>query len=176
MSDVISPPADASWRLLVPADTPFVYYLVAQVDPRWWRFSRHGLEPMRLLETAKSAAAGVLIADEYGQPMACAILADAGASDTGILEYFALPNPRSQELARRFAPEIVGAAFDGAAIRRIYFERFKSDPDLLGELSTLFEVEVTYPEFAMIDGRYEDRTTLALTSERFASWREATRE
>jgi hypothetical protein len=169
MSDAIRPPSDATWRLITPKDTPFVYYLVSKVDPRWWRFSRHGLEPSLLVATARGTAAGVIVIDGYGQNVACALLADTGASGTGMLEYFALPNPDAQTLARRFAHDLVGAAFAGTPIRQLYYERFENDPDVLGEVGALFEVEVTFPDFAMIDGRYETRTTSVLTADRFAA-------
>lgn len=167
---------DGTWRLAEPTDLPFIYDLVTKVDPRWWRFSRMGLEPMQLLQTAEGTAAGVIVVDERGLPVACAILADAGSSGTGILEYYALPDPTSQALARRFAPELVGAAFGGAPIRRLYHERFDGDPDLLGKFSTAFEVEVIFPDFAMIDGYYEGRTVSVLTAERFFEWLQATSE
>lgn len=162
-----------SWRLFVPADVPFIYQLVAAVDPRWWRFSRHGLEPSRLLEIAEGLAAGVVVVDENGRPVACAVLADAGSAGTGTLEFYALPDPHAQAIAARFAPELVAAAFAGAPIRRLYHERFENDPDLLGEISTLFEVEVTFPDFALVDGGYESRTTSVTTPERLAAWQAA---
>jgi len=169
MSDAIPPPRDATWRLITPNDTQFVYYLVSKVDPRWWRFSRHGLEPSHLVAIARGTAAGVIVINGYGLPVACALLADTGASGTGILEYFALPNPDAQALARRFARDLVAAAFAGAPIRQLYYERFENDPDVLGEVGALFEVEVTFPEFAMIDGHFETRTTSVLTADRFAA-------
>jgi len=167
------PPADASWRLLEPSDMVFVYHLVTKVDPRWWRFSRHGLEPSQMLETARGTAAGVVVVDGYGAPVACALLVEAGTSGTGMLEYFALPNPDAQALARRFASDLVGAAFAGAPIRRLYYERFENDPDVLGEVGALFEGEVTFPNFAMIDGHYESRTTCVVSAERFTEWKQA---
>ena len=168
--------ADGSWRLLTEADLPFVYHLITKVDPRWWRFSRGGLEPSHVLQTTRSAAAGVMLIDESGIPAACAILTDDGASGTGTLDYFALPNPHAETIARRLAPELIAAAFNGASIRRLYHERFENDPDLFGELSSMFEVEVTYPDFALVAGRYENRTISVLTAERFAEWQEVVDE
>ncbi len=173
-TDLSRNPAEASWRLMDAADTPFVYDLVTKVDPRWWRFSRYGLQPLQMLQTAQDMAAGVIVFDEQGSPVACAILADAGGSGTGMFEYYALPDAHSQQLARRFAPELVAAAFSGAPIRRLYHERFEGDPDVIGEIAAVFEVEVTYPDFAMIDGRYEGRTISVLTAERFVEWQQAT--
>jgi len=167
------PPADqplGSWRLVSPADVPFVYHLVAQVDPRWWRFSRHGLEPSQVLQTAAGISAGALVSTAEGEPVACALLADAGASGTGMFEYYALPHPVAEGLARHFAPQLLAAAFNGAPIRRLYYERFSGDADVLGEAAAAFQLEVTFPEFALINGTYEGRTTSVLTPESFARW------
>lgn len=161
--------SEGSWRLVEEGDVLFIYELVTKVDPRWWRFSRGGLEPSVLLATAQGVSAGVVVLDEHGSPVACAVLADAGATGTGMFEYFALPNDRAESLARQFAPDLLAAAFKGAAIRRLYCERFENDADVFGEVAPFLEVEVTYPEFAMIDGRYETRTTSVLTIERFTA-------
>lgn len=165
----------SGWRLASPADVPFVYDLVTKVDPRWWRFSRGGLEPAHVLRMVDTVAAGAIVHDGAGRPVACGLLAEAGASGTGVFEYFALPEPDAERLALRFAPDLVTAAFDGAAMRVMYHERFDNDPQLLGEMAGLFEVEVVYPDFAWVDGRLEGRTISALTAERFSAWR-ATRE
>lgn len=161
------PMSDVGWRLFEPYDLPFIYELVTKVDPRWWRFSRGGLEPSALLTTAQGVSAGVVVLDEHGTRVACAILAAAGTTGTGMFEYFALPNEDAEALARRCAHDLLVAAFEGASLRRLYYERFENDADVFGELADLFEVEVTYPEFAMIDGQYETRTTSVLTVERF---------
>ena len=170
MTETPTSAAQPGWRLISRADTPFVYELVTLVDPRWWRFSRKGLEPSILLENAQSVAAGVIIHNETGRPVACGVLTDAGASTTGTLEYFARPDERSLSLARQFAPEIIRAAFTGSPIRRLYHERFEGDPDVLGEMADLFEVEVTYPSFALVAGQLEQRTVSVLTRERFSEW------
>jgi hypothetical protein len=167
------PDADGGWRLFEPRDAPFVYELVTKVDPRWWRFSRHGLEPSQLLEIVKGIAAGVIVFDGSGDSVACAVLAEAGSSGTGMFELYALPNAHAHLFARRFAPELIAAAFAGAPIRRLYHERFENDPVLLGDVAHLFEVEVTYPEFALVEGIYERRTTSVLTAPGFAAWQQA---
>jgi hypothetical protein len=169
------PAAQPGWRLVSPADLPFLYELVTLVDPRWWRFSRDGLEPQQVLAKAQTIAAGALVHDHHQRPVAAALLADAGASGTGNFEYFARPDEASEELARRFAPELIGAAFDGAPIRQLYLERFDGDPELLGEIQPLCDLAVRYPEFAMIGGQWEDRTISVLTRERFQLWREASK-
>lgn len=169
----VFPPGPPQWRLFAPADMPFLYELVTKVDPRWWRFSRHGLEPSRVIETTRAAAAAALVSDGYGKPVACALLADAGVSGTGVFEFFARPDPDSQQLAREFAPQLLEAAFAGTPIRRLYHDRFDNDTDVLGEVGRLFEVEVVYPNFALIDGKYEARTTSVLTAESFKTWRMA---
>ena len=131
---------DASWRLLGPSDLPFVYEVITAVDPRWWRFSRHSLDPRQSLATMQAASAAAIVLDEQGTPVACAILAETGVSETGMFDFFALPNPRAEALARRFAPELVGAAFAGATVRRLYHERFENDPELMSVIAPLFEV------------------------------------
>ncbi len=166
MSDEIS----GSWRLMEPGDASFVYELICRVDPRWWRFCHEGLEPGTMLGKLQSIAAGVLVQDTGGRPVAAAVLADAGASGTGNFEYFALPEPQAEAIARRLTPEILAAAFAGAPVRRLYHDRFETDADLRGDTAGLWEVEVVYPEFAMIEGRYESRTTSVLTRERFERW------
>ena len=166
---------EGGWRLAEADDLAFIHQLITKVDPRWWRFSRGGLEPAALLATAQGISAGVVVIDEHANPVACAILADAGTMGTGMFEYFAIPTAHAEALARKFAPELLGAAFDGAAIRRLYYERFENDADVFGDLAALFEVEVTYPEFAMIDGQYENRTTSVLTLERFTAHQDSAR-
>ena len=161
------------WRLVSPADVPFVYRLVAAVDPRWWRFSRGGLEPSHLLGIADGIAAGVIVHDAAERPVACGILADAGAAGTATFEYHALPEPDAERTAAHFAPEVIAAAFSGTPLRRLYHERFEGDPDLLGRAGHLFEVEVRYPDFALVDGRFEARTVSVVTAEAFAAWQEA---
>lgn len=158
---------DVTWRLFEDRDMLFAYELAAAVDPRWWRFSRVGLHPHSVIETAGSLSAAVVVEDA-SRPIAIAVLADTGAAGTGTLEYFALPG--AETAARALAPEIVAAAFTGAPIRRLYHERFANDPDVLGEVGTWFEVEVTFPEFALVDGTHEDRTVAVLTRDRFEEW------
>ncbi|MEI8238408.1 MAG: hypothetical protein WCI22_03225, partial [Actinomycetota bacterium] len=74
----------------------------------------------------------------------------------------------SQSLARRFAPEIVAAAFAGAPVRRLYRERFDGDADVYGVVNEWFETEVVFPTYALVDGRHESRTIDVLTAARFA--------
>ena len=109
--------------------------------------------------------------DQDRRPVAAALLADAGASGTGSFEYFARPDEASEGLARRYAPELIAAAFDGAPVRRLYVERFAGDARLLGDLEALLDAEVHYPQFTRIGGRWEDRTIAVLTRERFQEWR-----
>jgi hypothetical protein len=172
-ADARTPVSQPGWRLVTPADLPFLYELVTLVDPRWWRFSRDGLEPQQVLAKAHTIAAGALVEDHERRPVAAALLADAGASGTGSFEYFARPDEASETLARGFAPALIGAAFDGAPVRRLYVERFDRDARLLGELEGLLVEEVRYPDFAMIAGRWEDRTISVLTRECYQRWHEA---
>jgi hypothetical protein len=173
MSDAGMTTQAGGWRLIEPTDLPFIYELVTKVDPRWWRFSRHGLDPATAIVSASAISAGVIVFDDAQQPVACGVLTETGASGTGTFEFYALPNPEAERLARLHAPALLAAAFQGASIRRIYHERFAGDVDLLGAAGLLFEVEVTFPEFAMIAGRYEDRTISVLTIEAYEPWYQA---
>lgn len=172
MSDEASADAEhqGSWRLAGQTDVPFLYDLITIVDPRWWRFSRNGLDPRGVLQLIDTVTAAVVVVDATQRPVACAILVDAGASGTATFEYFALPDAEALATANHFAAQIVAAAFAGTSIRRLYHERFETDPFVLGETQELWELEVTYPEFALVEGRHQARTISALTRDRFEAW------
>ena len=160
-----------SWRLAGPGDIPFVYELVATIDPRWWRFSRHGLDPRRLLGTVESVAAAAAITDDEGQSIGFSILADvSGTSAVGAFEVFAVPG--HEEAVASMVPDIVGAAFSGAPVRKLFYERLDDDPDLLVHMTGAWQQEVTLPAFALIGGRYVDRHTFGLSREQHVRWRE----
>jgi len=169
-------PTEVRWRLASPADLPFVYRLVTEVDPRWYRFSRHGLEPSSMIALMGSIAGGAIVHDSNGQPVACALLADSSESGTGHLEYYALPTPHAERCAALAAPDLLGAVFAASTPRRLYVERFENDPQLLGDAAHLFTPEVVLPDFLLIDGTYEDRTTLVLTADVWWPWHEARSE
>ena len=158
------------WRLATPADMPFVYRLVTQVDPRWYRFSRHGLEPHAMITLMGSIAGGAIVHDAIGEPVACALLVDSSESGTGNFEYYALPTAHAQQCAAVAAPDLLGAIFSASSPRRLYVERFENDPLLLGEAAHLFTTEVVLPDFLLIDGAYEARTTLVLTADVWWPW------
>ena len=158
-----------SWRLAGVADIPFVYDLVATIDPRWWRFSRHGLDPRRLLGTVESVAAGAAILGEDSQPIGFSILADvSGTSAVGAFEVFALPG--HEEAVASMVPELVSAAFGGAPVRKLFSERFDDDPDLFVHMPGAWQQEVTLPAFALIGGRYVDRHIFGLSREEHERW------
>jgi hypothetical protein len=158
-----------AWRLAGAADIPFVYELVATIDPRWWRFSRHGLDPRRLLGSIESVAAAAAIMDDDGQSIGFSILADvSGTSAVGAFEVFALPG--HEDAVAATVPEIVGAAFAGAPVRKLFYERFDDDPDLLVHMAGAWQQEVTLPAFALIGGRYVDRYIFGLSREQHAQW------
>lgn len=158
-----------SWRLGTARDVPFVYELVATVDPRWWRFSRRGLDPRRLLEIVGSVTAAAAVLDHNQQPIGYSILADVtGTSAVGQFEVFAMPG-RESDVAS-VVPEIVAAAFAGAPVRKLFHERFDDDPDLLAAMPDVWQREVTLPEFAMIGGRYVDRHIYGLSRAEYERW------
>jgi hypothetical protein len=160
-----------SWRLASAADIPFVYDLVATIDPRWWRFSRHGLDPRRLLGTVESVAAAAAVVGDDGQPIGFSILADiSGTSAVGAFEAFALPG-HEDEVAS-MVPELVSAAFAGAPVRKLFYERFDDDPDLLAYMPGAWQREVTLPAFALVGGTYVDRHIFGLSREEHGRWSE----
>jgi hypothetical protein len=165
-----TPEIGGSWRLANQTDAPFLYDLITMVDPRWWRFSRSGLDPRGVLQLIDTVSAAVVVLDSLDRPVACAVLADSGASGTATFEYFALPTEEARAVAAHFAGQIIAAAFAGTSVRRLYHERFESDPELLGDTTPLWELEVTYPEFALIEGRHQARTISVLTRARFDRW------
>ena len=112
----------------------------------------------------------VIFDDAAGKPCGMAALAEVGSgSGTALLDMVALPDPHSVSVVRLLAHESVSAAFQGAPIRHIYFERFDDDPDLISEM-TCWTHEVTLPEFAMVDGRYSDRLTFGVSRAEFERW------
>lgn len=165
--------AEVRWRVATPADLPFVYRLITEIDPRWYRFSRNGLEPSAMLGLMGTIAAGAIVHDDADLPVAAALLFDSSLSGTGTLEYYALPTEHAQRCARLAAPDLLAALFSTSDPRRLYVERFDDDAELFGDVAHLFEPEVVMPDFLRIDGTYEARTTLVLTSERWWQWHEA---
>jgi hypothetical protein len=161
------------WRLATSADVPFMYELVAAVDPRWWRCSSGGMAPTRVIGALQHITLGAIVLDTSGRPVGAAALFDAGSTGCATLDVFALPDPSAHEYVRRMMPEMVTAAFGASSIRHLYHERFTRDPDLLGELAAAFRPEVVLPEFALVDGQYEDRTISVLTADAFAAWHRA---
>jgi len=160
-----------SWRLASAADIPFVYELVSTIDPRWWRFSRHGLDPRRLLDSVESVAAAAAILDDDGKSIGFSILADvSGTSAVGAFEVFSLPS--HEDAVATIVPEIVGAAFAGAPVRKLFYERFDDDPDLLVHMTGAWQQEVTLPAFALIGGKYVDRHIFGLSREQHSRWSE----
>ena len=67
-------------------------------------------------------------------------------------------------------PELVEAAFGGGPVRKLYFERFADDVDLLAAMPGAWQLEATLPEFARIAGRYVDRQIFGLDRDRFEAW------
>lgn len=156
------------WRFAERTDLPFLYHLAAAVDPRWWHVSRRGLHPERIVECVGTYAAGVVVFDG-ARPCAFAGLRGQQGSDVATIDLQALPDPVSQDVMRRVAGELIAAAFTASPVRRLLYERFEDDVDLLGRTAGLWDLEVTLPEFARVDGRFVDRLTMATTRERFAA-------
>ena len=163
--------AESQWRLATSADMPFLYDLVAAVDPRWWRCSREGLTPARVVGVLQHLLIGAVVLDAAGHQVGAAALFDAGSVGCATLDVFALPGESNAELVRQAVPAMVEAAFAARPLRHLYHERFRRDPLLLGALETVFRTEVVLPEFALVDGEFEDRSVRVLTAEAFDAWR-----
>ncbi len=158
------------WRLAEASDAPFLYHLAVTIEPRWWRLTRVGTSPPVVMQSIQQCDAGGVVLDDEGRPVGAAVLAEGSvAARTAVLDLHALPDERSQSIVRRHAPDIVRAAIVGAQLRRLYHHRFDDDPDLLGDTGYLWETEVVFPEFAIVDGSMRARSQLALDPQIFAA-------
>jgi hypothetical protein len=158
-----------SWRLADARDIAFVYELVTAIDPRWWRFSRHGLDPRRLILSVESIAAAAAVLDDDGGSIGFSILADvSGTSAVGQFEVFAMPG--HDVAVASVVPELVAAAFAGAPVRKLFHERFDDDPDLLAAMAGAWAREVTLPEFALLGGKFVDRHIFGLSRAEYEHW------
>ena len=121
--------------------------------------------------TADSVAAGAVILDDSQVPVGFSILADvSGTSAVGAFEVFAVPG--HEDAVASQVTEIVGAAFAGAPVRKLFYERFDDDPDLIVHMAGSWQKEVTLPAFALIGGRYVDRHIFGLSREQHTQWTE----
>lgn len=161
-----------SWRFAERPDLPFLYHLAAVLDPRWWHVSRRGLHPERTVESVGTYAAGVVVFDG-DRPCGFAGLRGQQNSDVANIDLHALPDPASIGAVREVVGELLAAAFIASPVQRLLYERFEDDTDLLGPTTALWELEVTLPEFARIDGRFVDRLTMTTTRDRCTSLIEA---
>lgn len=108
--------------------------------------------------------------DETGTECGVAGLVATGTGlDTGMLDIVAAPDVHSRQVVRRTVPQVVRAAFQGAPVRHLYHDRFDDDPDLLSGMD-VWELEVTLPEFAQVNGRYADRLTFGLSRSEYEQW------
>lgn len=162
-----SPVFGASWRLFEPHDLTFAYQLASIVDPRWWAVSRSGLSPQNVVARASTFSAGVVVVDSDGYDTGLAVLRETGTASTGALDVWALPTAASVAAVESVIVELLASAFTLSNIRALYHDRFENDPYLLGATESLWETEVVYPEFALIDGRYESRATRVLQRDKF---------
>lgn len=119
--------------------------------------------------TADSVAAGAVILDDSQVPVGFSILADvSGTSAVGAFEAFAVPG-HEDDVALQVV-DIVAAAFAGAPVRKLFYERFDDDPDLIVQMAGAWQKEVTLPAFALIGGRYVDRHIFGLSREQHTQW------
>jgi len=158
--------SDVTWRLSTPSDIQFAYQVAVANDPRWWRACKNGLSPRTVIEVAQSFAAGVVISNE-ARDLGIAVLSETGAAATGMLDVWSLQDSEAIESVSDIIPEILGAAFSASNIRALYFERFENDVDLLGYSRPWWKLQIEYPDFAMIQGKYENRTCWVMTRSDF---------
>lgn len=160
------PSSDVNWRLFETADVLFAYQLAVGNDPRWWRVSRRGLAPESVVQVLSEYSAGVVIADRSGD-VGIAALAEVGAAGTGLLEVWSLPDDGARKSVASVMVELIASVFGVSGIRCLYHERFDGDPWILGRTETLWRTEVTYPDFALVDGSYEARHIRVLQRDEF---------
>jgi hypothetical protein len=158
-----------AWRFADRPDLPFLYHLAATVEPRWWKLSRTGLHPERVVAAIGGYAAGAIVLLD-GEP--CGFGGLHGAANTGVatIDLIASSGDEAASALRHVAPDLTAAAFAASPIRRLLHERFSDEPDLLLDMPGMWEHEVTLPEFTKIDGEYLDRLTFAAERERFGAW------
>ena len=155
-----------SWRLFEPPDLLFAYDVAVANDPRWWRVCRHGLSPESVLEAAQSFAAAVIISGPGGD-VGIATLSETGSAGTGMLDVWTLPDVESRDCVDSVIVELIASAFGVSGVRALYHERFESDPYLLGPTEPHWHTEVVFPDFALIEGQFENRTQRVLRREEF---------
>lgn len=156
----------SSWRLFEPSDLIFAYDIAIANDPRWWRVCKRGLSPLTVVEAAQSFAAAVIISGSDGD-VGIATLSETGSAGTGTLDIWTIPTASARSCVESVIVELIASAFGVSGIRALYHERFESDPYVLGVTEPFWRTAVVFPDFAMIEGRYESRTQRILRREDF---------
>ncbi|MGA0036379.1 MAG: hypothetical protein ACO3HT_09655 [Ilumatobacteraceae bacterium] len=157
-----------NWRPTNNGDIGFLYHLAASIEPRWWQISKDSLNPLGISGKIGSFAAGVTI--HHGEhPCGFGALRGQQGSDVAFIEFYSLHEEQAIEVVTSAVPEIVTAAFVVSPVRKLLYERFEDDPDLIAKLDDVSELEYRLPEFAKIDGKYVDRLSFAIEKELFLS-------
>ncbi|MEL6890372.1 MAG: hypothetical protein AAFP84_02145 [Actinomycetota bacterium] len=160
----------ASWRFAEPSDAGFLYDLAVALDPRIWRFSKHGTAPFRALETVGEYEIIAVLEQPDSGPFGFAGLVDlTGDGRCAQLDLHTAPVPGAADAARSVITEVLDAAFANGQIQHLYIERFDDDPDLIGHLDA-FRLEVEIPEFAFVGGRLASRLTYGLSRDEYLTW------
>jgi len=159
-------PSGAGWRLFSQTDISFAYEVAVANDPRWWRVSRWGLAPATIIETIGLFSAGVVISSGL-RDVGVAALSETGAAGTGAIDVWCMPDDEARETTSTVMVELIASAFGVSGIRALYHERFENDPYLLGATEALWRPQAVFPDFALIDGVYEDREIRVLWREEF---------
>lgn len=158
------PSSDVNWRLFEPADVMFAYHLAAILGPRWWSVTKNGMSPESTVAAISRFAAGVTILSG-DTPIGIATLGETGAAGTGVFEVKCDNKPTIVELVSHAVPELLWSAFAMSDVRALYHSRFDSDPELRGTTLPLWVDEVRFPEYLLIEGRYEGMTQSVLHRE-----------
>ena len=168
MSDLT---ASGAWRFAQAPDMPFLYHLAAAVEPRWWRITRGGASPSVVMSAIQQCDAVGVVLDADGEPVGAAALAEGSmVASTAVLDLVALPNDAARATVAAVAPDIVRAGLQGGALRALYHQCFDDDPDLLGTTRPLWVEEVRFPDYALVDGHWRDRSLLTLTAAAHEAW------
>lgn len=156
------------WRIVDDDDAIALYRLLTTTEPSWWRMVRVGLAPATVLAQASIYNAMVAIETD-GQLVGVAALTDITVGGiSGTLDLVAMPD--SVDVVRSVTPAIITSIFRALPLAHLHHERFDGEPDLLGMMSPIWQHEVTFPEFALVEGRYADRLVYGVSRYEADQW------
>ncbi|MFZ9157763.1 MAG: hypothetical protein ACO230_06680 [Ilumatobacteraceae bacterium] len=139
----------------------FAYHLAAVLGPRWWSVTKNGMSPESTVAAISRFAAGVTILSG-DMPIGIATLGQTGAAGTGVFDVKCVLEPDVVDLVSQVVPELLWSAFAMSDVRALYHSRFEGDPELRGTTLPLWVDEIHFPEYLLIEGRYEGMTQSVL--------------